>query len=105
MFSIIVVVVVILFCCFVLYYDKEHLCWRGSDLTLTHVQTLSVNMYPSHHQQVPIDSLVLLSSLAKTELPADIAWKADNLLPILKGIATYYMTLATYSVKLNKPAL
>ena len=33
-----------------------------------------------------VASLVLLSSLAKTNLPPNIAWKADNLLPILKGV-------------------
>jgi proline iminopeptidase len=46
-------------------------------------------LYPDH-----VSSLVLLSSLAKTNLPPSIAWKADNLLPLLKGVGYFAPGLA-----------
>jgi pimeloyl-ACP methyl ester carboxylesterase len=45
-----------------------------------------VQVYERRHCHRAVASLVLLSSLAKTSLPPEVAWKADNLLPILKGV-------------------
>lgn len=49
------------------------------------------SLYPDH-----VSTLVLLSSLAKTDLPPAIAWKADNLLPILKGVGYVAPRLAQW---------
>ncbi len=41
-----------------------------------------------------IEKLVLLSSLAKTELPPAIQFKLDYLLPIIEGVGQYFPALA-----------
>ena len=43
-----------------------------------------------------LDKLVLLSSLAKTILPAEIQWKLDNLMPIISTFGYYYPNFAQF---------
>jgi pimeloyl-ACP methyl ester carboxylesterase len=47
------------------------------------------SIYPSS-----VDKLVLLSSLAKTELPPEIQFKLDYLLPIIESFGQYFPSLA-----------
>jgi pimeloyl-ACP methyl ester carboxylesterase len=53
-------------------------------------------LYPSY-----VDRLVLLSSMAKLDLPPDVAWKAKYLLPSLAYFGGFHPTLAQVSLPLS----
>jgi pimeloyl-ACP methyl ester carboxylesterase len=45
-----------------------------------------------------VDKLVVLSSLAKTELPPEIQWKLDNLFPIINNLGESVLILHDFVV-------
>ena len=78
-----------LFCQWTEQHSCRIECWQGIHCFGGVIAQYFATDFPNK-----VEKLVVLSSLAKTELPPDIQWKLDNLLPIVENVGKFFPSLA-----------